>query len=66
MIHKEELIEQTKLQHEIVNKAGINIVTCENCGAVILHRTNVDKIKCFDCNTESEVSDFPDLFFENY
>lgn len=53
--------EQTLLQQEIQNKAGINIVTCGNCGTVILHRMNDKEITCFDCKITSEPCDFPNL-----
>jgi len=66
MCNKEALIEQTKLLHEIVAKADINVVTCGNCGTVILHRIECSELKCFDCGYEADMSDFPDLFFEHY
>ena len=28
---------QLELQQEIIDKTGINIVTCGNCGTVVLH-----------------------------
>ncbi len=60
------LREQYELAQEVVNKSGINIVTCGNCGDVNLHRifpTESDEdITCARCGFESEPCDFPDLF----
>ena len=53
--------EQSQLQHEVIHKAEINIVTCGNCGSVVLHRTSVEEIQCPDCGFKSEPCDFPDL-----
>ena len=55
------LNEQTLLQQEVQKKANINIVTCGNCSAIILHRRDEEIITCFDCNYQSEPCDFPDL-----
>lgn len=52
---------QLQLQREVVEKSGINIVTCGNCGSTILHRITDEEIKCPDCGYESEPCDFPDL-----
>jgi len=52
---------QLELQKEVVAKSGINIVTCGNCGSTLLHRIEVEEMKCPDCGFESELCDFPDL-----
>ena len=52
---------QLDLQQEIVNKAGINIVTCGNCGDVIFHRLPVDRLGCPSCTFEEDSCHFPDL-----
>lgn len=52
---------QHKLLLELQNK-GYNIVTCGNCGAVIIHKTGKHKLHCYDCGFSSDVCDFPDLF----
>jgi len=59
---EEQLKEQVILQEEIQGH-GINIVTCGNCGAVILHRLEQTEIECFDCGIISEQCDYPDLFY---
>ena len=53
---------QLELQKEMID-AGINIVTCGNCGRVVLHRTEAIEITCPDCKLTSEPCDFPDLNF---
>jgi hypothetical protein len=52
---------QLELQKEVVYLCGINIVTCGNCGSTLLHRIEVEEMKCPDCGFESEPCDFPDL-----
>lgn len=52
---------QSELQQEIIDKTGINIVTCGNCGRVMFHYTDDNDIKCPDCGFESEPCDFPDF-----
>jgi hypothetical protein len=62
---KEMLLEQLNMVKEIVQKADINIVTCGDCGAVLLHRTDTesDVIVCPHCNYTSDPCDFPDLLY---
>lgn len=55
---------QNELQQEIINKTGINIVTCGNCGSVLLHYLDDEFIQCPDCKFASEPCDFPDLNYE--
>jgi hypothetical protein len=58
---KDIALEQIKLQHELQN-LGYNIVTCGNCGSVLIHRTNVTEIECY-CGTH-DISDCPDLNYQ--
>lgn len=58
---KAKQLVQYKLQQEIINTLSINIVTCGNCGSVLLHRLSDADIECPDCGYESEACDFPDL-----
>ena len=53
--------DQLFLQKQIVDKAGINIVTCGNCGEVVLHRLTDEAILCPHCEFISDPCDFPDL-----
>ena len=55
---------QNELQQEIINLTGINIVTCGNCGSVVLHYIDDEFIQCPDCKFASEPCDFPDLNYE--
>ncbi len=54
--------EQLELLKEM-QIAGYNIVTCGDCGSVILHKTKVEEIECGYCGLKSEPSDFPDYFY---
>lgn len=53
---------QIRLQEQMQSE-GFNIVTCGNCGSVLLHKTGEETIECF-CG-EMALSDCPDLWFEN-
>jgi len=64
MTPEQKRAKQYLLSQEINSNAGINIVTCGNCGSVILHRSEDVEIECYDCGYESEPCDFPDLFHE--
>ncbi len=48
-----------------LQREGYNIVTCGDCGTVLLHRTNSDddKIECFECNNVMDLCDCPDLWY---
>ena len=60
---KREIVEnQIKIQQEMQN-AGFNLVTCGNCGAILLHRTGDETIECL-CGEEMELSDCPDYWYE--
>ena len=52
---------QLELQQEIVKLSGINIVTCGDCGSVLLHELHQEEITCPDCGFTSDPCDFPDL-----
>ena len=62
---------QLRLMDEIRYMTNINMVTCGNCGAVILHRmvnlNEFDKdntIPCYSCKNEMDMSDCPDFFYD--
>ena len=69
---KRELAQE---QLDLANKMrdnGINMVTCGNCGTILLHETKtineiVDEdlhIECFGCRRKMEFSDCPDYWYE--
>ncbi len=61
---RELIINQIELMNHIRTYANVNIVTCGNCGSVILHETDLeDTITCYDCKSEMDLSDCPDLFY---
>lgn len=49
--------QQIELQKKIQDLANVNIVTCGNCGQIILHEINDDDIECFECGEVLEQSD---------
>jgi ribosomal protein S27E len=57
-------IEQIELQYKIQALANVNIVTCGNCGTVLLHERNEDDIECFSCGSVMAQSDCPDFWYE--
>jgi hypothetical protein len=62
---KRELAEkQIELQNRVLILANINIVTCGNCGCVLLHKLNDEYIECASCKSVLDQSDCPDLWYE--
>ena len=62
---REQLAKQTDLQHEM-QKAGLNLVDCPDCGGTLIHETNGNDITCPFCGHTSEPADFPDHFYEGF
>lgn len=60
---RERIQEQIVLQFEM-QKNGINLVDCGHCGSTFLHKTPVDTITCPYCNSEMDISDCPDHFYD--
>lgn len=52
--------QQVALQNKLQN-LGFNIVTCGNCGCVLIHKTGETTIDCI-CGEEMEICDCPDLW----
>jgi hypothetical protein len=46
---------------KIVIDSGVNIVTCGDCGDVLLHKVSDIEITCPYCYFKSDPCDFPDL-----
>ena len=70
MTKKERLRQQTELQYEM-QKAGLNLVDCGNCGSTLIHETmtrvgDMYDITCPYCGYTSEPCDFPDHFHEGF
>jgi hypothetical protein len=55
---------QLKLMDDIRANANINIVTCGNCGTLLLHNSEDESILCFGCKREMDLSDCPDYWYE--
>ncbi len=56
--------EQLNLMREVLNKTDINLVTCGNCGSILLHRIDNEIINCYSCKRDMDTSDCPDYFYE--
>jgi hypothetical protein len=56
--------QQLAFVKEIQEKCNINIVTCGNCGATILHKLEDELISCHCCGIVSEPCDCPDLWYD--
>ena len=60
--NKINLIKNQKQLLQVVIDNGINLVTCGDCGEVLLHKvSDKNEITCHYCNFKSEDCDFPDL-----
>lgn len=60
---KELWHEQVELQHQMQG-SGLNIVTCGNCGTVIIHKCDErEDIDCWGCGENMDKSDCPDYFY---
>lgn len=54
---------QADLQKELVQKSGINIVTCGECAEVMLHRATDEVVVCPFCEFSNDPCHFPDLYY---
>lgn len=60
---REKILNQIALQDKVKALADVNIVTCGNCGSVVLHKLKATKIDCPYCNTILDVCDCPDYLY---
>lgn len=62
---RELVVNQIRLQERIQAQAKVNLVTCGNCGSILLHEINEEPaVKCFACMREMDTSDCPDYWYE--
>jgi hypothetical protein len=64
MKKRDLVIEQIKLMDDIRKETNINIVTCGNCGTIVLHKMDEENIKCFGCMNVMNVCDCPDYWYQ--
>jgi hypothetical protein len=57
------LTKQLKHTQEIQDKLNLNVVSCGQCEAVIIHDRQAELITCHQCNFGDEPCHFPDLFY---
>ena len=61
---KNELVrKQIELQNRVIELANVNIVTCGNCGSVLLHELSDKPINCACCDSTLDQCDCPDLWY---
>ena len=65
MNKRDKIIKQIELQERVVQLSGVNIVTCGNCGSVVLHDIKDSEIDCPYCDHILEVCDCPDYLYSN-
>lgn len=56
--------EQLNLMDEIRRKADINMVTCGNCGTILLVRMRDEYVDCYACKSTLAECDCPDYWYE--
>jgi rubrerythrin len=59
-----KILKQIELQNKIKKLAKVNIVTCGNCGSIVLHELDDNEIDCPYCNRIMDVSDCPDYLYD--
>ena len=62
MTKKEKFLQQIALQNKAYD-AGVNIVTCGDCGHTLLAPADAEQIQCPHCDFTADQCDFPDLFY---
>jgi hypothetical protein len=65
MLKRQLVGKQIELAKKVIALANINIVTCGNCGEVLLHDIMDNEIECAHCKHTLEVCDCPDLWYED-
>jgi ribosomal protein S27E len=61
---REKILHQIILQEKMQSLANVNLVTCGNCGSILLHETNEEQIDCFACGNMISQSDCPDYWYK--
>ena len=70
-IDDEALEKENKMRNQYdilldIQAKGHNVVTCGDCGHVLLHDTGQEELTCPYCGFEDDISSFPDLFYKNW
>lgn len=70
LVKIEQLCKKPTTQEDMLkfiqDQLHMNIVTCGNCGSVLIVRTTDENIKCPHCTFHSEQCDYPDLFYPGW
>jgi hypothetical protein len=59
--NKEIALRQIELQ-EKMQKLGLNIVSCPNCGEILIHESGDETIDCF-CMSKIDLCNCPDVWY---
>ena len=60
---REKVIEQIRLQEKMQKLSGVNLLTCGNCGTILLHDIKENQVDCFACGNMIDQSDCPDYWY---
>ncbi len=62
-LSKKLIIDQIVCVEEIQERLGYNLVTCPDCGAVIIVKRDNENPECPYCLAQSDASSFPDYLY---
>ena len=60
----EKILEQIRLQEKIQKIAKVNLLTCGNCGAILLHDTKKNQVDCYVCENMIDAHDCSDYWYK--
>jgi len=58
-----KIIRQIELAEKVKSLSGIGIVSCCNCGSIILHDIKIDDVECPYCDKKVNLSDCEDYLY---
>jgi hypothetical protein len=61
---KEKIIEQITLQEKIQKLAKVNLITCGNCEAILLHDIKKNQVDCYVCGNMIDLHHCPDFWYK--
>ena len=60
---REKVIEQIRLQEKMQKLSGVNLLTCGNCGTILLHDIKENQVDCFACGNMIDSQDCADYWY---
>lgn len=61
-----DLYKEQEMLARRMQRYGLNLVNCGDCGCIFLHNVNAEELTCPYCKFTSEPCDFPDFIYEGY